>query len=162
MTVIKKDFPQAKGWCITWKGGKYDSSTADKVQSIFSTVTGAVNSVHFLNSTSPGNTDNADMMLYFGDLKSTKSITSLTHKSGLKRTSFKLTGMKVADLEEAAKNNPANFTAVYSLAFDKAAEVKDDYKMGADLRVQDGSQSRPLRCYPDCLDESIIEVVVQK
>jgi len=163
VTVVKNDFAKAKGWRITWKGGSYNSLTADKVQSIFSTVTGAVNSVDFLNKTSWGNTNNADMMLYFGDIQSTKSVSQLTNSSGTKHTSFKLTGMKVADLENYAKNDPAKFGIVYSLAFDKAAEVKNDYKSGQIYAFKtDRTPARYGAVRIVAMNPRIIEVVVQK
>lgn len=164
VTVVKKDFAKAKGWRISWKGGSYTSETVQKVPSIFSTITGAVHSIHFLNNTSWGNTDNADMQLYFGDLRSTSNLASLTQKSGLKKTTFKLSGMKVADLEEAATKDPAKFGVIYTLAFDAAAQVKKDYKAGQIYVFKtDRSPSRygAIRIVSTG-NPRIIEVVVQK
>ncbi len=117
--VIKKDFPGAKGWRVVWGGGTYTSENAHKVPSIFSTITGAVNSVHYLNNTSPQNTGNADMQIYFGNLKATSQINSLTYNNHTKKTRFKLSGMTVNDLQNAAENNPGLFGLIYEWDFDE-------------------------------------------
>jgi hypothetical protein len=164
VTVIKKDFDEARGWRITWKSvAGSDPTPQNKVQSIFSTVTGAVNSVDYLNGVSAKNTDNADMMLYFGDLRSTHKVPQLTHKSGLKKTQFKLSGMKVADLEDAAKNDPNKFGVIYTLAFDAAGEVKENYKEGQIYVFKtDRTPAKYGAVRIVSMSPRIIEVVVQK
>ncbi|WPP50754.1 hypothetical protein [Catalinimonas niigatensis] len=110
--VIKRDFDGAKGWRIVWGGGEWDVSDVQKIPSIFSTVTGSVNSVLYLNNTSPQNTDNADMSIYFS-LAATDQIGSLNYTTRTKKTLFKLSGMNVTDLQNAAENHPNLFTVAY-------------------------------------------------
>lgn len=162
VTVIKQEFPDARGWRIKWEGGSYTSETSQKVQSIFSTINGSVHSVHYLNNTSPGNTSNADMQLYFGDLKSTKQVSQLMNGT-TRKTSFKLSGMTVAQLEDAAKNDPSKFTAVYTFGFDVASEVKDDYKAGQIYVFKtDRMPAKYGAVRIVSLNPRVIEVVVQK
>ena len=163
VTVVKNDFDKAKGWRITWKSVGGEAPPFKKVQSIFSTVTGAVNSIDYLNGTGWHNTDNADMMLYFGDLSSTNKVSQLTQESGLKKTRFKLSGMTLADLENAAKNDPTKFTAVYTFGFDAAAEVKEDYKQGQIYVFKtDRNPAKYGAVRIVSMSPRIIEVVVQK
>src|SRR5690606_23951263 len=112
--VIKQDFRNAKGWRIVWGGGEVDWGSDDvyKIPAIFSTITGAVNSIQYLNNTSPQNTDNADMWIYFS-LNATSKISTLDYDNHTRKTRFKLSGMTVADLQDAAENNPGNFAFAY-------------------------------------------------
>ncbi|OUC15504.1 MAG: hypothetical protein B0A82_06035 [Alkalinema sp. CACIAM 70d] len=129
VNVTTQNFTNAKGWRITWTGGVISDTNWTKVQSIFSTVTGAVNSIQYLNNTSWGNTDNADFMLYFG-LKATSEVSQLTKANALKETHFKLSSMTVTDLANAAQNNPNIFGLVYELGFDQATTTKPNYQAG--------------------------------
>jgi hypothetical protein len=65
-----------------------------------------------LNGTSPQNTSNADMWIYFG-LEATSEISALNYDNYTRKTRFKLSGMTVADLQNAAENNPALFALAY-------------------------------------------------
>ena len=88
--IVKRDFREAKGWRIIWGGnigGEYNVS--QKIPGIFSTVTGSVNSIQYLNNTNYKNTDNADMWL-FNNLKSTSETDGLTKTNYTKKTRFKL------------------------------------------------------------------------
>jgi hypothetical protein len=161
--VIKQEFTHAKGWRITWNGGIVSSDNWTKIQSIFSTVTGSVNSIHFLNNTSWENTDNADFMLYSGDLTATSEISQLTKKSALHATTFKLTSMKVNELEDAAKNNPNLFGTIYALAFDQATTTKPDYKAGQIYVFKTARASAKYGAVRVVsMSPRVIEVVVQK
>src|SRR5262249_35025836 len=73
---------------------------------------------------------NADMQLYFGDIKAPTQVAKLTHQEHLRKTQFKLSAMTLAELEDAAKKDPTKFTAAFTLGFDQAAEVMDNYKKG--------------------------------
>ena len=84
--IVKRDFREAKGWRIIWGGnigGEYNVS--QKIPGIFSTVTGSVNSIQYLNNTNYKNTDNADMWL-FNNLKSTSEPDGLTQTNYTKKT----------------------------------------------------------------------------
>lgn len=53
-------------WRITWPA--YDASVdPEKIPTVFSKETGFVNSIHFLNNTSPGNTYKCNFSLYYGN-----------------------------------------------------------------------------------------------
>jgi len=53
-------------WRITWPA--YDASMdPEKIPTVFSKETGFVNSLHFLNNTSPGNTYKCNFSLYYGN-----------------------------------------------------------------------------------------------
>ncbi|MES2733042.1 MAG: hypothetical protein V4714_14935 [Bacteroidota bacterium] len=166
VTVIKNNFNATTGWRVTWKGGIITSENVHQVQSIFSTVTGAVNSVQYLNGASWGNTDNADMQLFFGKLKATSKISQLTNVSGLKETRFRLSTWNVATLEDAAKNNPLAFTAGYELGpFASKVLETGNYSAG---QIYLFKTARPQPKYGAVRivkfggSEMIIEVVVQK
>jgi hypothetical protein len=159
--VIKKDFANAKGWRLTWKGGVITDENATKVQSIFSTITGAVNSIDFLNNTSWGNTNNADFMLFNG-LKATSAISQLTQKTALHATTFKLTSMTVSDLENAAENNPNLFGLIYAWAFDAPTTTKS-YQAGQIYVFKtDRVPAKYGAVRIVSMNPRVIEVVVQK
>jgi hypothetical protein len=166
VTVIKNNFAGTTGWRITWKGGSYSSETVHNVQSIFSTITGAVNSVNFLNAVSWGNTNNADMQLFFGKLKATAEVTQLVNETALKQTLFRLSNWNVAMLEDAAKNNPINFAVGFELGFfGPKVTVTGNYSAGQIyLFKTDRPQPKygAVRIVKYGGSESIIEVVVQK
>ena len=166
VTVIKNNFSGATGWRVTWKGGIITSENADRVQSVFSTITGAVNSTEYLNAVSPGNTDNADMQLYFGKLKATSEVSDLTNVTELKETRFRLSTWNVATLEDAAVTNPQNFGIAYELgAFGSKVLETGNYSAGQiylfktdRVPVKYGA----VRIVKTGGAEKIIEVVVQK
>lgn len=166
VTVIKNNFNNATGWRVTWKGGIITSENVHKVQSIFSTVTGAVNSVQYLNGTSWGTTDNADMQLYFGKLKATSKVSQLTNVSGLKETRFRLSTWNVATLEDAAKNNPLAFTAGYELGNFGAKVLETGNYSAGQIYLFKTDRPQPkygaVRIVKFGGSETIIEVVVQK
>jgi hypothetical protein len=166
VTVIKNNFSQTTGWRITWSGGVITPETAQKIQSIFSTITGAVNSVKYLNATSPANTDNADMQLFFGKLRATSEISQLSNVGSLKQTKFRLSTWNVATLEDAAKSNPLNFTAGYEFGFFGPKMLETGAYIGGQIYLFKTDRPTPkygaVRIVQYGGAESIIEVVVQK
>lgn len=166
VTVIKNNFTGATGWRVTWKGGIITSSNANSVQTIFSTVTGAVNSVKYLNAVSPGNTDNADMQLYFGKLMATSEVDDLTHVAHVKDTRFRLSNWNVATLEDAAVTNPLNFGIAYELgAFGAKVLETGNYSAGQIYLFKTDrvpAKYGAVRIVKTGGAEKIIEVVVQK
>jgi hypothetical protein len=166
VTIIKNNFNATTGWRLTWKGGSYGSDNVHKVQSIFSTVTGAVSSVHFLNGASWGTTDNADMQLYFGKLKATSTVSQLKHVSALKETRFRLSTWNVATLEDASKNNALAFTAGYELAPLGTKVLETGNYSAGQIYLFKTARPQPkygaVRIVKSGGSETIIEVVVQK
>lgn len=166
VTVIKNNFTGATGWRVTWKGGIITSSNANSVQTIFSTVTGAVNSVKYLNAVSSGNTDNADMQLYFGKLTATSEVDDLTHVAHVKDTRFRLSTWNVATLEDAAVTNPLNFGIAYELgAFGSKVLETGNYSAGQIYLFKTDrvpAKYGAVRIVKTGGAEKIIEVVVQK
>lgn len=166
VTVIKNNFNATTGWSVTWKGGIITSENVHQVQSIFSTVTGAVHSVQFLNASLWSNTDNADMQLFFGKLTATSKISQLTNVSALKATRFRLSTWDVATLEDAAKNNPLNFKVAYEFSSPESKVLETgNYSAGQIyLFKTDRPQAKygAVRIVKTGGSETIIEVVVQK
>lgn len=163
--VIKQEFTSTKGWRIIWDGGSYSSENWTKVPSIFSTVSGAVNSIDYLNKTSWNNTNNADIGLYFGKLQAPSEIKELNQKDGLKATKFKLSTLEVKDLETAAKTNPQLIVNAYNSDDEQPVNTTPKYKVDQIyvFKTDRGEQSKygAVRIV-SISSKTIIEVVVQK
>jgi hypothetical protein len=165
VTVFKNNFNATTGWNVTWKAGSYSSDNVHEVQSIFSTITGAVHSVKFLNG-DWSDTDNADMELFFGKLTATSKVSKLTHVSGLKATRFVLSKWTVADLENAAKNNAQTFTLAYEISPPESRVLETGNYSAGQIYLFKTARAQPkygaVRIVKTGGDEKIIEVVVQK
>ncbi|MEM9675252.1 MAG: hypothetical protein ACFB15_28535 [Cyclobacteriaceae bacterium] len=163
--ITRQDFPDAIGWRISWFGGNLHSNNDfNKVPAIFSTVTGTVRSVNTLNNSSSQLTKDADMWLY-NNLKAPRKLFNLDHLNHAKRTRFKVSGMKVSDLQNAAQNQPGLFGIAYEWDLNEpnGKLVISSYKEGqifsfkTDRTPAKYGAVRIVKKYP-----LILEVVVQK
>lgn len=165
VTVIKNEFSGARGWRISWAGGILGDSTAKNWRKIFSTVTGSVNSVNFLNATGVVNTDNADMSLW-GRLSATSKLGELNQVGVLKNTKFRLSTWNLATLENAAKVNPATFGVAFEFGFFGPVVTETAPYQTGQIYLFKTDRPQPkygaVRIVKWGGSETIIEVVVQK
>jgi hypothetical protein len=165
VTVVRQDFPAATGWRITSKGGIYSPETAKDLQQFFSTITGAINSMNFLNGTSWSTTDNVDMSIW-GRLKATSTIPGFVHVSALKNTLFRLTNLNVATIKDTAMVNPAAFGLAFEYGnFGPKVNKTAPYAAGQIYLFKTArsvAKYGAIRVVKSGGSEAIIEVIVQK
>lgn len=165
VTITRNEFSGARGWRISWRGGLFEPENGNAQRRIFSTVTGALNSVNFLNASGVANTDNADMYLW-GRLVAPSQMGSLNQVGVLKNTKFRLSNWNVAALENAARNAPANFGWAFEFGFfGPIVNETAPYQTGQIyLFKTDRPQAKygAVRIVKWGGAETIVEVVVQK